>query len=128
MDEINDDLSQKISENEELKQQIFDLNITIENLNLKSQENEDNIKELNQQIEALDTTNEAFEKNIEELSSYKKYVEQEIKDMMQLQFDKDEKMKELNKINYEMNDIYKNKCDELFRKNKDLINSNKEKE
>ena len=74
LDELNEDLSDKIAENEELKQEIFDLNNKIDNLDIKIQQKDDNIKELNQQIEALDTTNEVFEKNIEELSNYKKLI------------------------------------------------------
>ena len=81
LDEMNDDLSLKITENEELKQEIFDLKNTINNLNIKIQENEDDIKELHQQIEALDVTNEAFEKNIEELSNYKKDMGNEINEL-----------------------------------------------
>ncbi len=82
LDEMNDDLSLKITENEELKQEIFDLKNTINNLNIKIQENEDDIKELHQQIEALDVTNEAFEKNIEELSNYKKDMGNEINELI----------------------------------------------
>ena len=59
LDEMNDDLLQKISENENLKQEVFDLKNTINTLNIKIQKDEDNIKELNQQIESLDATNEA---------------------------------------------------------------------
>ena len=82
LDEMNDDLSLKITENEELKQEIFDLKNTFNNLNIKIQENEDDIKELHQQIEALDATNEAFEKNIEELSNYKKDMGNEINELI----------------------------------------------
>ena len=82
LDEMNDDLSLKITENEELKQEVFDLKNTINNLNIKIQENEDDIKELHQQIEALDATNEAFEKNIEELSNYKKDMGNEINELI----------------------------------------------
>ena len=124
LDEMNVDLSDKIAENEELKQQVFDLNNEKENLNLKIQENEDSIKELNQQIEALDTTNEAFEKNIEELSNYKKDVEKELEDIFKIKLESDEKISQLLQIFNEMNEIYKNKCDGLFNKNKDLIIQN----
>ena len=82
LDEMNDDLSLKITENEELKQEVFYLKNTINNLNIKIQENEDDIKELHQQIEALDATNEAFEKNIEELSNYKKDMGNEINELI----------------------------------------------
>ena len=124
LDEMNVDLSEKIAENEELKQQVFDLNNEKENLNIKLQENEDSIKELNQQIEALDTTNEAFEKNIEELSNYKKDVEKELEDIFKIKIESDEKINQLLEIYKGINEIYKNKCDELFNKNKDLIIQN----
>ena len=127
LDEINDDLSQKIVENEELKQEVFDLNNKIENLNIKIQEYEDNIKELNQQIEALDTTNDVFEKNIEELSSYKKYVDKEMEDILQIKVEADDKINQLLKMFNEINEIYKNKCGELFNKNKELIMQNEKK-
>ena len=126
LDEINDDLSDKIAENEELKQEIFDLNNKIEKMNLKIQEGEDNIKELNQQIEALDTTNEVFEKNIEELSNYKKFVDNELENMFKLKNEADDKINQLLKIFNETNDRYKNKCEVLFNKIKDLIIQNEE--
>ena len=127
LDEMNIDLSDKISENEDLKQQVFDLNNAIEKLNLKIQEKDDNIKELNLQMEALDTTNEAFEKNIEELSNYRKYVENEVDDLYKIKAEQDDKINQLIQINNEINEIYKNKCDKLFKKNKDIIIENEEK-
>ena len=127
LDEMNIDLSDKISENEDLKQQVFDLNNAIEKLNLKIQEKDDNIKELNLQMEALDTTNEAFEKNIEELSNYRKYVEKEVDDLYKIKVEQDDKINQLNQISNEINEIYKNKCDKLFKKNKDIIIENEEK-
>ena len=127
LDEMNVDLSDKIAENEELKQQVFDLNNVIESLNIKIQENEDNIKELNQQIEALDTTNEVFQKNIEELSNYKKDVEKEVEELFKLKLESDNGINQLIQAYKEMDEIYKNKCDELFNKNKDLIIKSEEK-
>ena len=127
LDEMNEDLSQKIADNEELNQQVYDLNNLIESLNLKIQEKEDNIKELNTQIEALDTTNEVFEKNIEELSNYKKFVDKEISDIINTKEQNDDKLKHLIEIYNNMNEMYKNKCDDLFKKNKNLIVKNEEK-
>ena len=127
LDELNTDLSEKISENEDLKQEVFDLNNIIENLNIKIQENDDNIKQLNIQIEALDTTNEVFEKNMEELSNYKKFVDKELEDIIIIHEQNNDKIKQLIQIINKNNEIYKNKCDELFKKNKDLIIKNEEK-
>ena len=121
LDEMNDDLSLKITENEELKQEVFDLKNTINNLNIKIQENEDDIKELHQQIEALDATNEAFEKNIEELSNYKKDMGNEINELIKSKNDEENKIQELIEMRNSLNDLYKKKCRELFNKNKDLI-------
>ena len=127
LDEMNDDLSQKIADNEELNQQVYDLNNLIESLNLKIQEKEDNIKELNIQIEALDTTNEVFEKNIEELSNYKKFVDKEIEDVIITKEKNDDKLNQLIELYNSINENYKKKCEELFNKNKDLIIKNEEK-
>ena len=121
LDEMNDDLSLKITENEELKQEVFDLKNTINNLNIKIQENEDDIKELHQQIEALDATNEAFEKNIEELSNYKKDMGNEINELIKNKNDEENKIQELIEMRNNLNDLYEKKCRELFNKNKDLI-------
>ena len=127
LDELNEDLSDKIAENEELKQEIFDLNNKIDNLDIKIQQKDDNIKELNQQIEALDTTNEVFEKNIEELSNYKKYVDQEIENIIKDKEKANEKINQLLTIVNDIDYIYKNKCEELLKKNKDLIIQNEAK-
>ena len=121
LDEMNDDLSQKICENEELKQEVFDLKNKINELYIKIQENEDNIKELNQQIEALDATNEAFEKNIEELSNYKKDMGNEINELIKSKNEEENKIQELIEARNDLNEVYDNKCIELFEKNKDLI-------
>ena len=126
LDEMNDDLSQKIADNQELNQQIYDLNNLIESLNIKIQEKEDNIKELNIQIEALDTTNEVFEKNIEVLSNYKKLVDKEIEDIIITKEKNDDKLNQLIEMHYNINEIYKNKCEDLFKKNKYLIIKNEE--
>ena len=127
LDELNADLSEKISENEDLKQEVFDLNNMIQNLNIKIQENDDNIKQLNIQIEALDTTNEVFEKNIEELSNCKKFVDKELEDIIIIQGQNNDKINQLIQIINNIDETYKNKCDELFNKNKDLIVKNVEK-
>ena len=127
LDEMNDDLSQKIADNEELNQQVYDLNNLIESLNLKIQEKEDNIKELNIQIEALDTTNEVFEKNIEELSNYKKIVDKEIEYIIIIKEKNDDKLNQLIELYNNINENYKNKCENLLKKNKDLIIKNEEK-
>ena len=127
LDEMNDDLLQKISENEEHKQEIFDLNNKINSLNIKIQENEDNIKELNQQIEALDATNEAFEKNIEVLSNEKKEINKEINEIINMKNDEENKINELIEIINDISCKYQNKCEELFNKNKELIIQNEKK-
>ena len=124
LDEMNDDLSQKITENQDLKQEVYELNNKINSLNIKIQESEDNIKELNQQIEVLDATNEAFEKNIEELSNYKKEMSSEIEELIKNKNDEENRVNELIKMTDEINEKYKNKCEELFNKNKELIVKN----
>ena len=124
LDEMNDDLSQKITENQDLKQEVYELNNKINSLNIKIQESEDNIKELNQQIEVLDATNEAFEKNIEELSNYKKEMSSEIEELIKNKNDEENRVNELIKMTDEINEKYKNKCEELFNKNKELIIKN----
>ena len=124
LDEMNDDLSQKITENQDLKQEVYELNNKINSLNIKIQESEDNIKELNQQIEVLDATNEAFEKNIEELSNYKKEMSSEIEELIKNKNDEENRVNELIKMTDEINEKYKNKCEELLNKNKELIVKN----
>ena len=127
LDDMNDDLSQKISENEELKQQIFDLNNKIDSLNITIQDNENTIKELNQQIDGLDATNEAFEKNIEELSKYKKDMNIEIGELINMKNEEENKITELYEIMNNISEKYKNKCEELSNKNKELIVQNESK-
>ena len=121
LDELNDDLSDKITENQELKQHIYDLDNKIEELNLKLQENENTIKELNQDIEALDTTNDAFEKQIQDLTNYKKDMMNEINEIMNMNKEKENKINELNEIFNKISEIYQKKCEELLNKNKELI-------
>ena len=127
LDDMNDDLSQKISENEDLKQQVYDLNNKINSLNITIQENENTIKELNQQIDGLDATNEVFEKNIEELSNYKKDMNLEIGEIIKMKNERENKIDELIQIMNELSEKYKNKCEELFNKNKELIIKNESK-
>lgn len=121
LDEMNDDLSDKITENQDLKQQIYDLNNKIEELNLKIQENENTIKELNQDIEAADTTNDAFEKQIQDLMNYKKEMMNELSEIMNLNKEKEDRIYELNEIFGKIHELYQKKCEELLNKNKELI-------
>jgi hypothetical protein len=121
LDEMNDDLSDKITENQELKQHIYDLDNKIEELNLKLQENENTIKELNQELEALDTTNEAFEKQIQDFTNYKKDMMNELNEIMNMYKEKENKINELNEIFNKISEIYQKKCEELLNKNKELI-------
>ena len=71
LEELNDELDCKITENDELQGKIIDLNDKINELNLKIEDNERNNKQLKEQIEAMDITNELYEDSLKLLAEYK---------------------------------------------------------
>ena len=130
LDDMNEDLSNKISENEELKQEIYELKEKIEENNKNMEEMKNNEKELKEQIEGLDTTNEIYEKHISDLTNYKKDMNQELSEILNMSDLKTIQNEGLFAIVNEIFEKYKNKCnqlnDEIISKNNIILNLQKD--
>ena len=126
LEEINDDLEDKIIENEELQGKILELEETIDKLNNQIENEKLNNNELKEQIESLYTENELYEQRIFELIDFKKDIEKQIEDFCNTIKGLGLLSEVVTKSVNEIFDLYQNKCNELFEKNRNhFINEKK---
>ena len=120
LEEINNDLEEKIFENDELQGKILALEEEINKLNIKVESEQRNNIELKEQIESLYTENELYEQQIFDLIDFKKKTGLQIVELsndINNQFLATENVaKSINEIF----DLYQKKCNELFEKNKNF--------
>ena len=126
LEEINDDLEDKIIENDELQGKILELEEKIDKLNNQIENEKLNNSELKEQIESLYTENELYEQQIFELIDFKKEIKKQMEEFCNTITDQCLNSEVLTKSLIEIFDLYKNKCYELFEKNKNhFINEEK---
>ena len=122
LEEINDDLEDKIIENEELQGKILELEETIDKLNNQIENEKLNNNELKEQIESLYTENELYEQRIFELIDFKKDIEKQIEDFCNTIKGLGLLSEVVTKSVNEIFDLYQNKCNELFEKKNHFFN------
>ena len=118
LEDLNEDLENKIEENDELQGKIMELEEEITKLNNEVENEKRNNIELKEQIESLYTENDLYEQQILQLSEFKKEtgleIEEFIKTINSLFLANDD----VAKIVRDIFDLYNKKCNELFEKNK----------
>ena len=114
LEDLNEDLENKIEENDELQGKIMELEEEITKLNNEVENEKRNNIELKEQIESLYTENDLYEQQILQLSEFKKQtgleIEEFIKTINSLFLASDD----VTKIVRDIFDLYNKKCNELF--------------
>ena len=119
LEDLNEDLEEKIFENDELQGKILALEEEINKLNIQIETERRNNSELKEQIESLYTENELYEQQIFDLIDFKKQTKAQIEEFCD-SLNKEFSMNtDLNTITTEIFYLYQKKCDELFKKNKE---------
>ena len=120
LEEMNYDLEEKMIENDELQGKVLELEEEINKLNIKIETEQRNNIELKEQIESLITENELYEQQIFDLIDFKKKTSLQMSEFCNDINNKIAISDEINKYVNEIFDLYKNKCNELFEKNKNF--------
>ena len=118
LEDLNEDLEDKIVENEELQGKILELEEEIKNLNIKVENEQRNNGELKEQIESLITENDLYEDQIFQLSDFKKKIGVEMEEFYNTINNINVTYEDNYKFLNEIFDLYQKKCNELFDKYK----------
>jgi len=121
LEDLNDDLEEKMVANDELNEKIEQLEEEINNLNNELENERRNNEENKEQIESLYTQIELYENKIEDLVKFKNNTEANIEELFKQHNNLNSSFKELNKLSNEIINVCYNKCFELFNKNKNYF-------
>ena len=119
LEDLNEDLEDKIFENEELQGKILELEEEINKLNIQIENEIRNNSELKEQIESLYTENELYEQQIFDLIDFKKQTGLQMEEFCNSLNNQFSSNKDLDLLIKEIFELYHNKCHELFKKNQE---------
>lgn len=121
LEDLNDDLEEKMIANDELIEKNEQLEEEINNLNNELENERRNNEENKEQIESLYTQIELYENKIEDLVKFKNNTETKIEELFKENNNLNSSFEDLNKLFNQIFDICNNKCFELFKKNKNYF-------
>ena len=121
LEDLNDDLEEKMIANDELIEKNEQLEEEINNLNNELENERRNNEENKEQIESLYTQIELYENKIEDLVKFKNNTETKIEELFKENNNLNSSFEDLNKLFNQIFDICNNKCFELFNKNKNYF-------
>ena len=126
LEEINNDLEEKVIENDELQGKIMELEEEIDQINNKLENEQRNNIELKEQIESLYTENDLYEQQIFGLIDFKKDINSQMVEFSNTLNNLYLVHEDITKYVNDIFNLYQNKCNELFAKNKNYyINQEK---
>ena len=118
LDDLNNDLEEKMMANDELNEKIEELEEEIDKLNMNLETERRSNEESKEQIESLYTQIELYENKIEELAKFKNNTEICIEELFKENDDSFIKLDSLIKASKDIFDAQKEECFNLFNKNK----------
>ena len=118
LEDLNWNLEEKIITNDELNEKIEQLEKQIDKLNITLENGRRNNQELKEQIESLYTQIDLYENKIEDLVQFKNEAKIKMEELSKANNILESLLGENNKLFIDIYDRFKNKCLDLFNKNK----------